>query len=105
LKFKWNLTRYTGVEQVPGFERYAIEYGPLLMAAMSDLAEAQKNDEYLGLFKLKLNPEDFKTWLIGDEDNNFLRYKIKGHENLSLVPYFEIETGRYFTCYPLYENR
>ena len=104
LKFRWNLTRYTGTEQIPGFERCALEYGPLLMAAVSKLPEDLEGGDYLGLFKFKLDPADFKSWLIGEKDKNNLRYTVKGHENISYMPYFEVETGRYFTCYPLYFN-
>jgi DUF1680 family protein len=102
LKFRWNLTRYTGTEQIPGFERCALEYGPLLMVAVSKLPEDLEGGDYLGLFKFKLDPADFKSWLIGEKDKNNLRYTVKGHENISYMPYFEVETGRYFTCYPLY---
>jgi DUF1680 family protein len=100
LKFQWSLSYYTGAEHVAGQIRCALECGPLLMAAVSDAIEAPA-DNYLDLFKLNLCPEDFSSWLAEDGKGS-LRYKIKGHGGLTLMPYFEVETGRYFTCYPLY---
>ena len=102
LPFGWKSTKYTGIEQLAGYERYALEYGPLLMAAVSDATELNQGENYLDLFKLKLNPGDFNSWLIEDKDKNSTRYKIKDHDNLSYMPYFEVETDSYFTCYPLY---
>jgi DUF1680 family protein len=103
LKFKWNLTLYSGVEQADGYKRYALEYGPLLMSAvLKSTAEPEQSDSYLDLFKLKLNPEDYLSWLIADKDKNVLEYKIKGYGDLSYIPYFEVETDSYFTCYPLF---
>jgi DUF1680 family protein len=99
LNYKWNLTKYTGVEQIEGYERYAIEYGPLLMAAETASA-AVDGGSYLDLFKLPLNPKDFKKWLT--EDKKLLTYKIKGYDEVVYKPYFEVETGSYFTCYPLF---
>ena len=34
LPMKFNVTRYTGGEEIPHKERYAIEYGPLLYAVL-----------------------------------------------------------------------
>ena len=28
----FRLTRYTGMDKIPGHERYALEYGPILLA-------------------------------------------------------------------------
>ncbi|MCL2517264.1 MAG: glycoside hydrolase family 127 protein [Oscillospiraceae bacterium] len=100
LNFKWNLTKYTGVEKIDSFERYALEYGPLLMSVVSK--ENFDGDNYLNLFKINLKPDGFKSWLIKDKDNKPLNYNIEGYDNLTYIPYFEVETGNYFTCYPLY---
>jgi len=124
LKFKWRQTKYSGVDKVNGFERYALEYGPLLMAAVSDkkpetevsiddlkalsdkeayqkiLDEKGPEEPFYSLFKLRLNPEDFTSWLIKDE--KALSFKVKGYDDLTYMPYFEVEVGRYFACYPLF---
>ncbi|MCL2772833.1 MAG: glycoside hydrolase family 127 protein [Oscillospiraceae bacterium] len=105
LRFKWNLIKYTGVEQVEGFDRYALEYGPLLMSAvLKDKTENTGNNgggNYLDFFRLSPDPKDFKSWLV--KDKKPLTYNIKGCDNIVYMPYFEVETGSYFTCYPLYK--
>ena len=114
LKFKWRQTKYTGVDQVEGFERYALEYGPVLMAAVSDSKpEGEENyhdtfhntlfnENYLELFKLKLALKDFKSWLTkGDKP---LTFRVKGYDSITYMPFFEVESGRYYACYPLFYN-
>jgi len=124
LKFKWRQTKYTGVDSVDGYERYALEYGPLLMAAVSDtepdtedtlddlralsnkvkyakiLSEKGLEEPFYGLFKLKHNPVEFKSWLT--KGSNPMTFKVEGYDHLTYMPYFEVEKGQYFACYPLF---
>ena len=104
LKFKWSLTKYSGVEQVDHFERYALEYGPVLMAAVSEGSETDNIDDsvnILDLFKLKLNPGDYNSWLTKENPKSLI-YDVSNHKGVKYMPYFEVETDKYFTCYPLY---
>jgi len=109
LCFKWNLIKYTGVEQVESFDRYALEYGPLLMSAVSkDKPEISGSDNgnYLDLFRFNLDPKDFKSWLVKNQkDKKPLTYNVKSCDGITYMPYFEVETGSYFTCYPLYKQQ
>ena len=114
LMFKWNLTKYTGVDQADGYERFALEYGPVLMAAVSDRTPDDDEEcydkfhdrktkiNYLDLFKLKLNPESYESWLV--KDDKALHFKIKGYDDLMYMPYYKVEGGKYFACYPLFSK-
>lgn len=95
LPFAWKISRYEGAEKVPGWddcERYAYEYGPLLMAIRGPLdqhgqiAIAQKPGE----LTRRLRPSDRP-----------LHFAIAGHPELQMVPYLEIKPGVTFTAYPV----
>ena len=47
---KFTLTRYTGEEKDPGYDRYALEYGPVLMAYVNLKDQNEK-------IVLPVNPE------------------------------------------------
>ena len=91
------LTRYTGADQAVGYGRFALEYGPLLMAAL-DAADSK-------LLLLGTNdPGDFVGQLRADPANG-------GHfifdgvfSAVRFIPYFEV-TDQSFSCFPLIEAR
>src|SRR5208282_2845054 len=39
LPMDFRVTRYTGADQIAGHERYAVEYGPILLAAVGPLGK------------------------------------------------------------------
>ena len=93
LPFAWKLTRYTGAEQVDGFTRYAFEVGPLLMAFRGPLDD----DKHLSLTG---KPEDVTHRLM--PTGKKLHYQLPDMPAGEVVPYFEIEPGEPFTCFPLF---
>jgi uncharacterized protein len=93
LPFAWKLTRYDGAEQVDGYERYAYEYGPLLMAFRGEL-DANKH--------ILVEQEPDQLPVTAQPNGRPLHFDIPGHANLELIPYLEIEPGMSFTCFPLF---
>jgi DUF1680 family protein len=84
-----HLTRYTGVNKVEGAERYAVEYGPVLLAAVgSEHTPAHvKLDPSKPLDYLKqASPESLKFDVAAD--------------SLSFVPYWLLPEAQVFTVFP-----
>ena len=103
LPFKWKQTQYSGVEKIDGFERYGLEYGPLLMAAKYvGVDEVTDKESYLELFKLDNDPKEYGKWLI--PAGKPLSFGIEGNADVSYKPYFELAAGDWFACYPLWKS-
>jgi uncharacterized protein len=86
------VTRYKGADQVAGKTRYAIEYGPVLMAVVGaglvDLALEKGSD-----------PESLGHHLDSIAGAP-LHYTLRENPALRLMPYFHI-LDESFTCYPV----
>lgn len=87
------LTRYEGVDQIDGHERYALEYGPILMAAIGGAEASLKltgtDNPYDLISRLKRKPGPelrFSAPLIAAEWR----------------PYYEIDRES-FSCFPIIE--
>ena len=112
LHFDWKLTKYSGAEinceeyydvrtdPPTEHERWAYEYGPLLMA-VSGIPADHKYDSAAGqrLF-LKLDPHDYLSWM--QKADEPLHFHIKGY-TLNVVPYFELGNDDQFSCYPYFK--
>ena len=86
--FSFRLTRYTGGEEIVGKERWAVEYGPLLYAAMgapnpvSVAFDPEKPDEWFV-------PNGRKLKLAGDDYHEYWAYKDIQDEPFSVYPIVE----------------
>ncbi len=95
LPFAWQRTLYRGAEQVPGYERYAFQYGPLLMAFRGPLDEDK-------LIKISSDPAELDSGLVpADQPRHF---RLPDQAAIEIVPYFEIKPGQTFTCFPCFET-
>lgn len=83
--------RYSGADQIPGNERYFIEYGPLLMAI------AGSSQVHLAL-EHESDPNRFVDHLAPVEHAP-LHFTIRGQDGLTLMPYWQIAEEE-FTCFP-----
>jgi hypothetical protein len=86
------LTQYTGLDKIEGHERFALEYGPILLALVgSDSAVLKvpggKRHEDI-LERIKQDP--FRP----------LHFSIEGHPDFTYIPYWQVVTEP-FTCYPV----
>ncbi len=90
LPMDFKFTKYTGEEQDPKHDRYALEYGPLLMAYL----DKGQNEN----MTLPVNPEKLIKILMPVEGKP-LHFTLKGYKDLMYMPYFEVQDEP-FTCFP-----
>jgi DUF1680 family protein len=92
LPIKLKLTRYTGLDKIEGHERFALEYGPVLLAltgSSSAVLKAwggKKHEDILDMIK----QDPFRP----------LHFSIDGNPEFGYVPYWQVVTEP-FTCYPV----
>jgi hypothetical protein len=92
LPMQLKLTRYTGLDKIEGHERFALEYGPVLLAlvgsssAVLKVPGGKKHEEILQ--QIKQDP--FRP----------LHFSIDGNPGFSYMPYWQVVTEP-FTCYPV----
>ena len=95
---KLRTIRYEGMTVINGYERYALMYGPVLMAVsgQSQTVPAEKV-----AWNEKAGKDARADWncthWIGqlDDDGNFVAGA------LSVMPYYQVPFGQEFTCFPL----
>ena len=87
-------TRYTGADQIQGHNRYALEYGPLLLAAVGPL------DGTLGM-RIAQSPGSPRDWL-QPKPGQPLHFTVKGQPECEFMPCWDIG-ARTFTCYPVFD--
>jgi uncharacterized protein len=91
LPMQFRMTKYNGEEQDPRHERYALEYGPILMAYVS--MKGQKESLMLQTSPDKLI-KSLKT-IAGKP----LHFTVNGNTDFEYMPYLEIQDES-FTCFP-----
>jgi len=92
LPMAFKLTHYEGAERVAGQERYALEYGPILLALTGSV------DEKLGA-TLAQNPRNLIEQLT-PKSGEPLHFSIAGEADHEYLPYWQV-TNQAFTCYPV----
>jgi DUF1680 family protein len=92
LPMAFRYTRYTGVDAIPGHERYALEYGPILMALTGPLDGG--NGVTLGA-----TPQQLIQTLrpIAGEP---LHFAVAGDSTHQYMPYWQVQNET-FTCFPV----
>jgi uncharacterized protein len=94
------LTRYTGLDQVVGRERFALEYGPLLMAAVG-----MDSQERILLLDAGGRSTDLLERLRSDAGNgSHFAVSSFASRNIRFIPYHEVGSET-FTCFPFVESR
>jgi uncharacterized protein len=90
----FHLTRYTGRDQIEGHERYALEYGPILLAIVgTDQARLQTSGTTAESFTSQLKAVAGRP----------LNFTIDGNPDHRYVPYYAIKEET-FTCFPVIEK-
>ncbi len=95
LPMDFRATRYAGVEQIAGHDRYAIEYGPILMAAVGPQSA-------LIPARIQQNPDRPRDWLTPQPDQP-LRFNIAGDSDHILTPYW-LNEARAYSCFPIIDR-
>jgi DUF1680 family protein len=93
LPIGFRCVRYTGVQAIAGHERYALEYGPLLMALTGPLDSAPDG------VTLTQTPDDLIKSL-RPLDGEPLHYAIPGDPAHQYMPYWLVQNET-FTCFPV----
>jgi uncharacterized protein len=85
--------KYTGLEQIGDYDRYALMYGPMLMALVGELEGPG------GVPHLSVKPEELPDALRPTEGKQ-LEWSIEGFPDYHYAPYWRIESET-FTCFPV----
>jgi DUF1680 family protein len=94
LPMQLTLTRYTGLDKIEGHERFALEYGPVLLALLgSDSAVLKVKSQH---------HEDILKQIRQDPDRP-LHFTIDGHPEFTYLPYWQMGTDP-FTCFPVIDR-
>jgi hypothetical protein len=96
LPMSFSAVKYTGLDQVNGnMNRFALLYGPLLMAFQGPLIGPEK------VPNIKSEPGNLQNILSPVKDSP-LQFNIAGHGAYKVVPYWQA-TGE-FTCFPIVQS-
>jgi DUF1680 family protein len=92
LPLRFRATRLRGAEVIPGQPRYAIEVGPILLAAVGPL-------DGHGCVVIRHPPDDPAAWL-QPVPGKPLHFSVFGQPDCEFLPYYEIRRQP-FTCFPI----
>ena len=96
LPFSFQAHKYVGEAALPGHERYAFTYGPLLLACVGPIQPQ--------IPTIPHDPTCPAEWLQPDPDNP-LEFHIQGLDSHRFVTYWKLGNSDAFTCYPIVEHR
>ena len=92
LPMAFRATRYTGVDQIRNHNRYALEYGPILLAAAGPLDDLLRS-------RIIQSPASPGDWLIAKPDQA-LHFTVKDQPAWEFMPCWDLGP-RSYTCYPV----
>ena len=92
LPMQLHFTEYHGASQIPDHTRYALEYGPILMAAIGPLDHSIP----VKLVGNASRPQDWIKPVAGQP----LQWQIDNDPGHSFIPYWKI-TDQTYTCFPV----
>jgi DUF1680 family protein len=88
--------RYTGVDQIPDHDRYAVSFGPILLAAVG------APEIRLRLENVK-QPEDLLKHL-KPKPGQPLHYLVEHNQGVEFMPYWQVDKEP-FNCFPAVDTR
>ena len=105
---------YRGADEIPGKKRYALMYGPVLMAAVAmpgpkDIVELPATAGVRGkpvktyAVTIAHDPADPRRWL-APVAGAPLRFRVRDQGSPTLEPYWMVGDGETFTTYPVIEG-
>jgi hypothetical protein len=91
LPMQLKLTRYEGLDKIEGHERFALEYGPVLLALTgSDSAVLTVSGARHEAILARMHQDPYRP----------LHFTIDGHPQFKYMPYWQVLTEP-FTCFPV----
>ena len=92
-------TRYTGFTQIAGCERYAVEYGPILMAAIGGSWDEHVDSIVIANVSQPANPA---SWLRPKAGSAGLEFSVTANPNITFVPYYRVQEELFevYPCFP-----
>jgi DUF1680 family protein len=95
LKMSFRVQKYSGVDMIPGYDRYSVEYGPMLYAVVG-------KPDYNTTMILNCDIEHFSQCV--RPSGKPLCFGFPGNPEYSLVPYFDIGVDEEFSCFPVFKT-
>jgi hypothetical protein len=95
------VTKYTGLTVIPGHDRYAVEYGPILLACVGGAWDDDLDSMPLHGVS---TPLDGGSWLARSDTNGSLVFTVTAAGNsagLRFIPYFSVQS-EIFEVYPAF---
>jgi hypothetical protein len=87
------VTKYVGEAAIEGHDRFAIEYGPILLAVAGDLGKHIP-------VQIPQDPGRASAWL-KPTGNEPLHFRAEGLDSHEIMPYFHLADDQAFTAYPV----
>jgi uncharacterized protein len=106
MPMKYRITQYQGFDRISGYSRYAVEYGPVLLAAR---AEKEKGYNFRNTIRIIRAPEKPEDWLIQRTDvplhfeikvDEGTYWRMKHWEGIDFIPYYEVH-DELFSVFPI----
>ena len=106
LPMGFRASKYSGGDAILGHDRYALEYGPLLMGVTGTPNFQERINTFFlprvrGTIKIDKEPESAESWLMPIPGKP-LHFSVAGQSGHEYMPYLEIQDEP-FTCYPVME--
>lgn len=96
LPMELRVTRYTGLTVIPGYDRYAVMYGPVLLAAVGG---AWDNDlDTMPVYNVS-TPANASSWLRRASGQPGIVFEVASNPSMRFVPYYLVQ-GEVFEVYP-----
>ena len=96
MTFRWR--KYTGMNEIEGFDRYSFMYGPMLYTVKGNIEVNEQGTS----FEIDKPYDRINEWIV--PSTKPITFLIDGKPGYEWVPYFEIKDEN-FTCFPCFRKK
>ena len=101
LPIDFRLTKYEGFDQIDGWDRYALEYGPVLLALGGPFRTTVCGADPMDRRARDCNSRRCNCWTVSNRcPGPQLRFRVRGQTDYEYLPYMDVSTET-FTCLPI----
>jgi hypothetical protein len=93
LPMGFRAARYAGENEIKGYERWALEYGPVLLAFAGPLGKEIPAH-------VRQDPRKAAEWLT-PAPGKPLHFTVRGLDGFTVMPYWQVPHDQPFTCFPV----